>query len=238
MDIELVRVVKEDLDRLTKEWNQDIDDASLRQASTILRSLLIEGKLLKVAGYFHMQIRVMTPLSCKDQKFTNIDKMQFFQCGGARYHGMEIRDIEYSDQPLSQEANKKLANAKPGDTMSVEEMRRLLPFNTRDEPSPEQSYPERLPIFLKQASFIIEGQKINREEVIKYVANKLGGAHYDTDRDANRPLEAKYILMDKVHEGRIKVAEKNLIYYELLSIGQRIVNSKDIQKLRKKCDSL
>jgi len=33
MDIELVRVVQEDLDLLTKEWNQDIDDASLRQAS-------------------------------------------------------------------------------------------------------------------------------------------------------------------------------------------------------------
>jgi len=180
----------------------------------------------------------MAPLSCKGQKFTNIDKIQFYQCGGARYHGMEIRDIECSDQPLSEEANKKLANAKPGDTISVEEMRGLLPFNTRDEPSPEQSYPEKLSKFLLQVSFIIEGKTINREEVIKYVNNKLGGTHYDSTRNANDPLEAKYMLMDKVQDGRIIVAEKNIIYYELLSIGQRIVNSEDIQTLRKKCSSV
>lgn len=238
MDLKLVRVVKEDLDYLTKEWNQDIDDASLRRASTVLRSLLIEGKLLNVARYFDIELKIIVPSSCKDEPFTNIDKIQFYQCGGARYHGMEIRDITYSDKALSQEAVQKLANVKPGDTMPDEQFRRLFNLDTRQEPPPEQSYPEKLSEFLKQVSFIIEGQRINREEVIKYVANKLGGAHYDSRRDVNKELEAKYILMDKAQEGRIIVAEKNVIYYELLSIGQRIVNSDDIRTLRRMCGSV
>jgi len=35
MDIELARIVADDIDFLAREWNKDIDDASLRRASPI-----------------------------------------------------------------------------------------------------------------------------------------------------------------------------------------------------------
>ncbi len=94
------------------------------------------------------------------------------------------------------------------------------------------------PEFLRQASFVIKGVIINREEVIKYVANKFGGAHYDSNRRISPPgasisLEDKYTLLDSIRSGTI-VADKNAVYYELLSIGQRVINSRDVLHLQKK----
>jgi hypothetical protein len=100
-----------------------------------------------------------------------------------------------------------------------------------------KNYPVKLAVFLRQPSFVIEGTFINREEVIKYVTNKLGGAHYDSTREPQTSssgvsLEGKYALLDSVRNSTM-IADKNAIYYELLSIGQRLINSKDIQQLRK-----
>jgi hypothetical protein len=100
-----------------------------------------------------------------------------------------------------------------------------------------KSYPVKLGAFLKQTSLVVNGVLINREEIIKYVANKLGGAHYDDSRDDSTgtgdiSLEQKYKLLDGVRSG-IAVADRNAIYYELLSIGQRVVNSRDVRQLRK-----
>jgi len=57
----MLRVVLEDLDYLTKEWNQDIDDASLRRASPVLRSLLVEGALLAAAKQMGNEVKVLAP---------------------------------------------------------------------------------------------------------------------------------------------------------------------------------
>ena len=59
--MELLKVVKEDLEYLAEEWTQDIDDASLRRASPILRKLLIEGDLYTVARQFNEEISILTP---------------------------------------------------------------------------------------------------------------------------------------------------------------------------------
>jgi len=100
-----------------------------------------------------------------------------------------------------------------------------------------KNYPVKLAISLRQPSFVIEGILINREEVIKYVSNKLGGAHYDSSRKPRASsrgvsLEEKYALLDSARNSTM-LADKNAIYYELLSIGQRLVNSKDVQQVRK-----
>lgn len=49
MDLDLARLVAEDLDYLTRDWNQDIDDASLRRSSPVLRALLVYGLLARAA---------------------------------------------------------------------------------------------------------------------------------------------------------------------------------------------
>jgi len=48
----------------------------------------------------------------------------------------------------------------------------------RDKKVIGKSHPVKLGIFLRQPSFVVDGVLIYRDEVIKYVSNKLGGAHY------------------------------------------------------------
>ena len=43
--------------------------------------------------------------------------------------------------------------------------------------------------------------------------------------------ETKFSLLDKVRSG--VMADKNAVYYELLSIGQYIVQSRDVRQLRR-----
>lgn len=216
MDIELAQIVAEDIDYLSREWNQDIDDPSLRRASPILRSLLVEGQLAKVAHACGRNLRIMTPAINRVLTETELKQSVYWQAGGAKYKGMEIQATSIVNRALSaQEIKAKYE---------------------RDKKLIGKSYPVKLGTFLRQPSFVVEGILINREEVIKYVANKLGGAHYDESRSTTTKhaptLEDKYALLDKLRAGTY-VAEKNAIYYELLSIGQRVVNSRDIQHLRK-----
>ncbi|MCK5260042.1 MAG: hypothetical protein KAJ70_03180 [Candidatus Omnitrophica bacterium] len=222
MDKELIKIVKEDLEFLKTKWNQDIDDASLRQTSPILRSLLIEGKLLQCAPYFNISLNVMAPLVSKQYELNNLDTIVFFQSGGAKYKGMEIQMLCQRNVALSLDEIKK----------TYEDQKDIIGKN----------YPEKLSKFLKQTSFVINSIAINREEVIKYVANKLGGVHYDSSRKvsnniSNVTLEDKYYLMDDVRKNHI-TADKNSIYYELLSIGQRLINSGDVLELLKRCNQV
>ena len=217
MDIELARVVAEDLEFLFNEWNQEIDDASLRRSSTVLRSLLVEGLLGRVAHQVGRDIRVMAPAIGRVTTDAELRECTFFQAGGAQHKGFMVQSISM------------IARAKtPAEIKaSYEQGKALIGKN----------YPVKLGTFLKQTSFVFNGTLINREEVIKYVANKLGGAHYDSSREATKKsndqsLEHKYKLLDEVRS-EITVADRNAIYYEILSIGQRVANSRDIRQLRK-----
>lgn len=217
MDIELARMVAEDLDYLTKDWNQDIDDASLRRSSPVLRSLLSDGMLAKIARAANKDIRIMAPILSKALTEEELNKTIFFQAGGAKYNGTEIQSFSINQGAKTLEEHKAAYD--------------------REKNVIGKSQPIKLGLFLQQTSFIIEGIFINRDEVIKYVANKLGGTHYDPARKAGNALEEKYALLDTVRT-KYKLADKNTIYYELLSIGQIVVNSRDIQTLRKHLKSV
>ena len=218
MDIELIKMVADDLDFLFNDWNQDIDDASLRRSSPVLRSLLVEGLIGKVAHQIGQEIRIKVPSICRLMTEQELAQMNYYQAGGATYKGMKIQSAFLIRRALSAEERKAWTEMQ----MSVL----------------GKSYSVKLGVFLKQPSFGIDGVPINREEVVKYVANKLGGAHYDPIRstnqsDKNATLHAKYLLLDRVRDG-IVAADKNAIYYELLSIGQSVVNSRDVRNLRKR----
>lgn len=221
-DRKLLGIVNEDLTFLSTKWNQAIDDVSLRIASPILRRLLIDGMLTKAANMLNMQIEITVPLVSRAGSFENLRNVEFYQCGGAKYKGMIIQSVSMFNKALSPQEIKELYQ--------------------RNKDKFDKTCPVNISVFLKQPSFVIRGTTINREEVIKYVANKLGGAHYDSKRkiagDTSKiTLEHKYALMDMVHNGMI-VASKDAIYYELLSIGQTLINSRDVCQLRKKLGKL
>jgi hypothetical protein len=217
MDLELARLVAEDLDYLFKEWNQDIDDASLRRSSPVLRALLVEGLLGRAAHQVGREMRVMAPAIGRVVTDGELRECTFFQAGGAKYKGMIVQSMSMIPRAETPAEMKE----------SYERQKEII----------GKSYPVKMGVFLKQTSFVVKGVLINREEVIKYVANKLGGAHYDSSRAPSKvegevSLDQKYALLDEVRTG-MSTADKNAVYYELLSIGQRVVNSRDIRGLRK-----
>lgn len=210
--MELLQVVKEDLEYLAEEWTQDIDDASLRRASPILRKLLIEKDLYKVAREINEEISVLTPEISKFDNELDDPSIVYYQCGGATYKGLQVQDIKQLNRAKS-EAEIKQNYQRGKDIVG-------------------KNYSIKLSKFMKQTAFVIEGTKINREEVIKYISNKKGGAHFDAERKIEKDqLERKYALLDKIFEGNM-VAEKNAVYYELLSIGQRLIKSVDVERIR------
>lgn len=90
MDIELARLVAEDLEFLLSEWNQDIDDASLRRSSPVLRSLLVDGLLSKAAHEAGKELRIMTPAICLITTVAELGECKFYQAGGALSKGMIV----------------------------------------------------------------------------------------------------------------------------------------------------
>jgi len=205
MDKEL-QIVLQDLDFLHSEWDQDVSDESLRRSSPVLRRFLVEGQLLKAwhnAG-LSGQPEVLAPTLNKRLTVSSLNAVRFAAAGGADYKGMIVALVFESDEALTQAQIKKISELGP--------------------PESKQTLTE----FANSACMIVEGTPINRLELIKYVANKLGGAHYDSKREKEYQR-----LLD--HVGRTyTVAGKNGIYFELLSTGQRLVRSPDIENLRNK----
>lgn len=213
MDRELLQVTLDDLNYLAKEWRQDIDDSLLRITSPIPRNLLIYENLKKAATSVNQRVRIMTPAIYKVISEEQLEAYSYWQCGGANHRGMMVMASGMQNRALS-----------PAEIKENYE---------RTKPVIGKSYPIKLDSYLKQTSFVVEGNRIPRSTVIKYVCNKLGGTHYDSSRDHGREaIEKQFVLLDKIRS-QIAVADKNAIYFELLSIGQRLNNSRDVRHLRK-----
>lgn len=205
MDQEL-QVVQQDLDYLTKEWDQEVSDDSLRRSSPVLRRFLVEGQLLRAwrnIGFVGQPEVVALTLS-KRLSVGSLNAVKFASAGGAEYQGKCMGQTFLSDEALAPSEIQKIAGLGP----------------------PEVK--QNLTDFVNSPCVVVEGTTISRLELIKYVANKLGGAHYDSKREKDYQR-----LLDYAGQ-TYSLAGKNSVYFELLSVGQALVRSPDIGKLREK----
>ncbi|MCH8877101.1 MAG: hypothetical protein IIA89_09830 [Chloroflexi bacterium] len=101
-------------------------------------------------------------------------------------------------------------------------------------PIPNAEFP--LLEFVDDASVVVGGVEIRRRQVVKYVSNRLGGAHLDRRRGTTKDGMI-YDLLDKVAD-KYMLLEKSAIYFELLSIGQALVNSSDLTKFEEHANDL
>ena len=86
----------------------------------------------------------------------------------------------------------------------------------------------KLSQFTAAPCLIDGGVPVSRRTLIKYVANKIGGAHLDSKRDDTEgPL---FRILDRLRAERVQ-ADKPVIYFELLAIGQALAASPDMLKL-------
>ena len=213
-DLELIRIISADLQFLRDEWDENIDDDSLRRTSPVLRRLLVHNDLHRAwkASGFEGQATVISSTLKPILQVLPLQAIEFASAGGANYQGMEIRALLLMRQSGYEAQAKRLA----------------------DLPPPEETLP--LLSFIDEASVIVRGIPVRRRHVIKYVANKLGGAHLDRRRGKTKE-EMIFDLLDKSLNAYLFL-EKPAIYFELLSIGQAIASSEDLKRFTKRANEL
>lgn len=214
VDKELLTYVLEELSYYLKEWTPEISDTSIRRGSASLRNLLHEGKLQlawKQVGFVKQPIILAPTLDHYLDKF-NIGIIESIQAGGALSKYGTASSIALFNKALS-EAEIKVLH-------SIDDYT-LKQFCLNE--------------YLDSTCIIIKGKKISRKELIGYISNKLGGTHFDQDRNINKELEQKFILLDDYRK-TTTVIERNPIMFELLSTIHYLQNSDDIIKLRKQLE--
>ncbi len=222
IDLLFLKTVLEDLEFLQNEWGKDITEAQIRRNSPVLRSLLVEGKIKEAGTMLNQKIRILSPLVCLEENLPELDSIVFFMSGGAKTSKGFIESIIQYNKALSENEIKKMY--------------------LRRKELESKSKPVKVDTYLNQVSFIYGKAKIKRKTVIKYVCNKLGGAHYDSKREFPVSAETEveneqYIFLDTIYS-TWKALDMNVIHLEMLGIGQRFINSNDVRKLKKKIRTL
>lgn len=204
---ELLEIVASDLQFIKEVWGDEVDDHTIRRSSTILRRLLVENDLhqaWKISGFSGQATIVASTL----EPITVVipfHRIKFASAGGASYKGVQLRGMLLLDFALSDQLAKRLGEG----------------------PVPNKKF--QLLEFIEDASVIVEGELVKRRQLIKFVANKLGGAHFDPSR-SRRKEDRLFGLLEQVASS-VELLEKPAIYFEMLSIGQSISQAEDISRL-------
>jgi uncharacterized protein (DUF2164 family) len=205
----LVEVVTEDLAYIRDDWNEQIEDAALRRGSVVLRRLLVDGELQRAwkAAGFEKEPTVRAATLDSVTGGVPLARFKFASAGGARFRGAEIRGATTTlfAMPPTRECLREA-----GPPLAELGLRR----------------------FTEAPVIVIDGKEIVRRVLVKFIANKLGGAHYDTSRkhDAEATL---FRRLDRVMD-QVKLLGKPAIYFELLAVGQQLAQSEDISRFLEK----
>lgn len=182
------------------------DESVLREMSARLRRLLIEGTLQRyrkqVVGV-RGEVRVELPPSSGTGA-----GVVFHQAGGGTRQGMQIGGVQVWDRALT-----------------PEEIRAQF-----DAFKASEAAPRTLPLsrWLSETCIEAGGARISRHDVIKYVANKLGGVHLDERRSEAK--EPGFIALDRIRDA-FRVADLDAVYHELASIGQQLAACPDVAEM-------
>lgn len=88
-----------------------------------------------------------------------------------------------------------------------------------------------------QSSSVASGHAtVSRLGLVRYVANKLGGVHWDNERGAwTDPVGSRHRLLDEAH---LVVGRLPAPLYEVLSIAQAVAESNDTRRLIQRIDEI
>lgn len=82
--------------------------------------------------------------------------------------------------------------------------------------------------FLSAPCLIVSGHAVQRRQVLKYVANKLGGVHYDDRRvSKDRELDRVLTQLDETRK-YIKLLDLDPVHLEVLSMGQDLLRAPEV----------
>lgn len=207
---ELIRVVANDLDYLAGLCSQRrVSDDDLRRGSVQLRSLLVEQNLLRAWRMFGFKGQPTITAPRLESQLHDPSLIWFGIAGGGAYEGV---------------TGSLIVGRIAGINGICFPPKATLELPLQDEL--KHHYPFKLSGFLDACGIVADGEAVRRSDVIKYVANRLGGAHYDERRS-----ETAFLALDKASV-RLNFFGKNPVYYELLSIAQLVANASEVQKFR------
>ena len=146
--------------KLVFAYRKPVAEGDIRIASVILRKWLIEGLLGRLCNAEGFEATVPTIDNSEVvAEIANQPSVSYFLTGGVKFNGTPRSGIYTSTIP---------AQDKP-----------LLPVDRmRDREM-------KISVFLAQKRLYFEGAFFSCADIIKFAANKLGGAHYDTRREAD-----------------------------------------------------
>lgn len=195
--VSVVDVVKSDLGWLVRGFEHGTRDRDeLRRSSAVVRRLLVDGSL--------QQARKM-----------------------ARADGQPRMDM----YPLSQMLDlTDLADVELVAAAGCRIERRLLgPFSVGPQhfamPSPPFVESLPLPQFMKSPCIVAKGTAVTRNQVVKYVANKLGGVHFDGSK---RRKGDEYIEQLEALDGFMIVQPVSVVDLTLLAVIQAMISSESV----------
>jgi hypothetical protein len=82
--------------------------------------------------------------------------------------------------------------------------------------------------WLTSRCMTLDGVGVTHRDVIQFVANKLGGVHFDTSRNLKKsPAQA---VLDSARR-HLRLGDQDAVYAELTSIAQQLLESPDVQAL-------
>jgi len=247
---ERAKIVAEDLEYLADDWRPSLDERQLRRDSPILRRLLVDDQYgdawrdLALPG----QPFISAPELSAMLGQTNRDYIQYataptsFTVANSLLGGGQLKMGVLADTPQGA-----TIAVSPGYGQQYGLMLVVIPPDVvataaaigRDALTENMKLGRRhvtglsLSQFLDSRFALILGAEITRQDVIRYVANKLGGAHFDSGR--NRRGDDRLKLLDAFAKTRLEITDKrpvNAVYIELLSIAEYLAESSDSSRFR------
>lgn len=155
---EMLQSDLETLFHLTFTFGQPVKEGDIRVSSAILRKWLIDGLIGRLCRALGAKPKfVILDNYAVIEAISRRSDITYFLTGGVRFNGRAVYGIYSSDAP-----------APPyGPVIPVDKMEQRL-VRQRD--------------FLEQKRVFFEGDYFSTAEIIKFVANKLGGVHHDMKR--------------------------------------------------------
>jgi hypothetical protein len=209
---EFMRTVHDDLAYLQRQDYSAPSRTDVRLASSVLRRLLHEGLLSGAwqAAGLAGQPRVTAIDLDAVLGDTPRRYIHYAYAGGARTSGAHHKGYALMVVPKHEH------EAEGADHVMARIQSSMKAGATRAFP---------LADFCRSPCLVSGDAAVNRLELVRYVANKLGGVHWDNQRQAwAHPTGSRHRLLDEQH---LYVGKLSAPLYELVSIAQSVAEATD-----------
>ncbi len=193
--------------RLVITHDTPVLEGDVRAASVILRKWISDGWISKLGNALGASVTL--PILDNEESFNALSTMQsveYFLTGGIRFNGKAVRGIYYSS----------------------DEPELVLPLLKIDRMRMKLTKPGGV---CNQKRLYFKGEIFTCDEIIKFMANKLGGAHFNFSRDAKSGLleEASKFMTFGGPRTKITKEPPGELYLEMEPNGTEIQSGLSIE---------